>query len=269
MKISAVVHTYNEAYHITDCIKSIDFADEVVVVDNESTDNTVQLAKAAGAKIESFAGHHGYPEPARGFGLTCLKGEWVFILDADERVSEELAEEINSIVNAAKCKDGYWVPIRNYHFGRWLKHGKLYPDLHLRFFKRAKGYYSEVGLHRGIVVDGPVERLKHDIFHYSYRDIAHYFQKLNTYTTVEAKRMIEQKRRPTGYDILIKPCHRFIKAFIFQGGYKDGIEGWLFHSFSALYVLVSELKLWEYYQKQGERLPVLSTLFKRKKKTRK
>lgn len=266
MKISAVVHTYNEAHHIEACIQSLAFADEVVVVDNESTDNTVALAKAAGARIETFEGHHGYPEPARVFGLTCLKGEWVFILDADERVSEELAEEIKSIISQPTSLDGYWVPIRNYHFGRWLKHGKLYPDLHLRFFKRAKGGYPEVGLHRGIVVDGQVGTLKKDIIHYSYRDISHYFQKLNTYTSVEADRIVEQGRKPTGYDILIKPLHRFIKAYIFQAGFKDGLEGWLFHQFSALYVMVSEIKAWEFYKNRGERLPVLSTLFSRRRK---
>ncbi len=266
MTISAVVHTYNEAYHIEACLKSLSFADEVVVVDNESTDNTVALAREAGARIETFRGHHGYPEPARVFGLSCLTGDWVFILDADERVTEELAREIKTVAAQPAAADGYWVPIRNYHFGKWLQHGNLYPDLHLRFFKRQKGGYPEVGLHRGIVVDGSVERLQHDILHYSYRNIAHYFQKLNTYTTVEAQRLLEKQHHPTGYDLLIKPLHRFIKAFLFQGGFKDGAEGWMFHSFSALYVLVTELKVWEAYQQQGQLLPVLRTLFKRAKK---
>ncbi len=266
MTISAVVHTYNETYHIEACLKSLSFADEVVVVDNESTDNTVALARAAGARIETFVGHHGYPEPARVFGLTCLTGDWVFILDADERVTPELAQDLKAIAARTDAADGYWVPIRNYHFGKWLKHGNLYPDLHLRFFKRLQGGYPEVGLHRGIVVDGPQERLYHDILHYSYRDIAHYFRKLNTYTTVEAKRLLEKGHRPAGYDLMIKPWHRFMKAFIFQGGFKDGVEGWMFHSFSALYVLLSELKVWEAYQQQGQTLPVLTTLFKRNRK---
>jgi len=266
VKISAVVHTHNEAYNIEDCIKSLSFVDEVVVVDNESTDHTVPLAQAAGARIEHFEGYYGYPEPARVFGLTCLKSEWVFILDADERVSAELAEEIRTVVNQADSADGYLVPIRNIHFGRWLKHGKLYPDLHLRLFKRAKGGYPEVGLHRGIVVDGQVGRLQKDIIHYSYRDISHYFQKLNTYTSAEAERIVEQGRKPTGYDILIKPWHRFIKAYFFQGGFKDGLEGWLYQQFSAFYVLVSEIKAWEIYKNQGQRLPILKTLFSRRRK---
>lgn len=266
MNLSVVIHTYNEAHHIVDCINSARFADEVVVVDNESTDNTVSLARANGARIETFSGYHGYPEPARVYGLTCLKGDWVFILDADERISPELAEEIQKIIKQQHAADGYLIPIRNFHFGRWLKHGNLYPDLHLRFFKRSKGGYPEVGLHRGIVVNGKVEALTLDILHFSYRDITHYFQKLNTYTTVEAERLVEKQHQPTGYDIVIKPWHRFIKAYVFQGGFKDGLEGWLFHMFSAFYVMVSEVKAWEQYQNQGKRLPVFSTLFKRQRK---
>lgn len=266
--LSAVVHTYNEAHNIQACIESLHFADEIVVVDNESTDNTVALAKAAGARIEHFKGYHGYPEPARVYGLTCLTGEWVVILDADERVTPELADEIKNSIGQDDSTAGYLVPIKNYHFGRWLKHGNLYPDRHLRLFKRQLGGYPEVGLHRGIVVNGPVKELMQPIEHYSYRDIAHYFQKLNTYTTVEAKRLLDNHHRPTGYDMLIKPWHRFFKAYFFQGGFKDGLPGWLYHSFSAFYVLVTELKVWEHYQQQGESLPVLTTLLTRKKKRR-
>lgn len=269
MKLSAVVHTLNEEHNIEACLKTLSFADEIVVVDNESTDNTVSIAKACGARIEVFTEHYGYPEPARVFGLSKLKGDWVFILDADERVTTELADEIINVINDPASVDGYWVPIRNYHFGRWLKHGKLYPDLHMRFFKREKGGYPEVGLHRGIVVDGTVEQVKHDILHYSYKNIEHYFQKLNIYTTAEGKRIVEQKRLPTGYDVFIKPLHRFLKSYIVQGGMRDGLEGYMFHLFSALYVFISELKAWELYRQQGKTLPMLKTLFSRKRKAKK
>jgi glycosyltransferase involved in cell wall biosynthesis len=264
MTISAVVHTYNEEKNLPDCLATLSFADEIVVVDNDSTDSTVTVAQKAGAKVVHFHGQHGYPEPARVFGLTQLKGDWVFILDADERVTPELEQALLRLKDDPNALPGYWVPIRNYHFGQWLKHGKLYPDLHMRFFKRAHGSYPEVGLHRGIQVEGETGQLRGDILHFSYRDIQHYFQKFNTYTTVEAKRLKEQQHRPTGYSLLLKPIHRFLKAYIFQGGILDGLPGLLFHSFSAAYIFSSELKTWEYWKEQGDVLPVLSTLLKRK-----
>ncbi|MCK5242445.1 glycosyltransferase family 2 protein [bacterium] len=264
MTITAVVHTYNEEKNLPDCLESLRFADEIVVVDNDSTDQTVAIAQTTGARVVYYHGYYGYPEPARVFGLTQLQGDWVFILDADERITPELQKTLLQLKDDSQAKAGYWVGIRNYHFGRWLKHGKLYPDLHLRFFRRELGSYPEVGLHRGIQVDGETDRLQGDILHFSYRDIQHYFQKFNTYTSVEAKRLITQQHRPTGYDILLKPIHRFLKAYLFQGGILDGLPGLLFHCFSAAYIFSSEAKVWEYWKQQGEILPVLQTLLKRK-----
>ncbi|MBN1596623.1 glycosyltransferase family 2 protein [candidate division FCPU426 bacterium] len=264
MKISAVVHTYNEEQNIQACLETLNFADEVVVVDNDSTDATVALARAAGARVVNFPGPCGYPEPARVFGLAQLRMDWVFILDADERVSPELQAELLACKDDPNSLAGYWVPIRNYHFGRWLKRGGLYPDWHLRFFRRAAGSYPEVGLHRGVKVQGPTGHLRGHIAHYSYRSIEHYFDKFNTYTTLEARRIIARQRRPNGYALVTKPLHRFCKAYVLQGGFRDGLPGFLFHCFSAAYVFCSELKVWHHYQQQGERLPVLTTLWKRK-----
>jgi len=265
MKISAVVHTYNEESNIQACLETLTFADEIVVVDNDSTDRTVALAEAAGARVVHFHGHQGYLEPVRAFGLSQLRFEWVFILDADERVTPELRAALLKIKSDPQVCNGYWIPVRNYHFGRWLRHGGLYPDLHLRFFKRDMGSYPELGLHRGIHVKGSTSRISGDILHYSYRNIHHYFEKLNTYTTIEAQRIVEQGRRPTGYDLLLKPLHRFFKAYLFQAGFLDGMPGFLFHLFSAAYIFSSEVKAWDNFRQQGEKLPVFSTLCKRKK----
>jgi len=264
--ISAVVHTYNEEHNLPDCLASLNFADEIVVIDNESTDRTVELARAAGVRVATFQGHYGYPEPARVFGLTQLTGEWVFILDADERVTPELGAELRRLAQASRAKDGYWVPIRNFHFGRWLRHGGLYPDLHLRFFRREKGGYPEVGLHRGIHVNGETGRAAGDILHYSYRNLEHYFEKFDRYTTAEAERIVERGRRPTGYELIIKPVHRWMKSYVFQGGFKDGIQGFLYHAFSAMYVFVSEVKAWDLHRQKGRVLPILPTLLSRKRK---
>ncbi|MEW6517487.1 MAG: glycosyltransferase family 2 protein [candidate division FCPU426 bacterium] len=263
MTISAVVHTYNEERNLPDCLASLAFCDEIVVVDNESTDRTVELARAAGARVAVFSGRHGYPEPARVFGLAQLTQDWVLIVDADERVTPELRDELRRLDSDPGACDGYWVPIRNYHFGRWLRHGGLYPDLHLRFFRRGKGGYPEVGLHRGVAVDGPQGNLTGDLLHFSYRNLAHYFGKFNAYTDAEAERIVAQGRRPGGYDLLLKPWHRWLKAYVFKAGFRDGLAGFLFHAFSAAYVFASELKAWETFSARGEKLPVLATLFSR------
>ncbi len=264
-RISAVVHTYNEAHNIEACLATLGFADEIVVVDNESTDNTVALAKKAGAKLRYFREHYGYPEPARVYGLSQLTGDWVFILDADERATPELAQELTRLSQDPHALAGYWVPIKNFHFGQWLRHGGLYPDLHLRFFKRALGGYPEVGIHRGVKVQGPVGRVQGDILHYSYRNLEHYFEKFDRYTTAEAERIVAQGRKPTGYDLVLKPVHRFTKSYLNKRGILDGLPGFLFHVFSAAYIFASELKAWDAYRQKGETLPVGSTLFKRKK----
>lgn len=266
MRISGVVHTYNEAANLPACLDSLGFVDELVVIDNESTDRTVELARAKGATVHTFAGHHGYPEPARAFGLTQLTGDWVLILDADERISPELKASILAAARDPHALPGYWLPIKNFHFGRWLKHGGLYPDLHLRFFRRARGGYPEVGLHRGIQVDGPTGKLSGDILHTSYRDLAHYFEKFNTYTRVEAERLVAQGQRPTGYSLVFKPLHRFVKNYLFRGGFLDGLPGLLFHAFSSAYVFASEAKAWDLFRQQGEVLPIASTLFTRRGK---
>jgi glycosyltransferase involved in cell wall biosynthesis len=263
--ISAVVHAYNEERNLPACLASLKFADEIVVIDNESTDRTAALARAAGARVVTFRGRYGYPEPARVFGLSQLRGEWVFILDADERATPELGAELRRLAADPAAGDGYWVPIRNFHFGRWLRHGGLYPDLHLRFFRRGRGGYPEVGLHRGIRVPGETGCAGADILHYSYRDLEHYFEKFDRYTTVEAERIVAAGRRPAGYDLILKPVHRFLKSYVFGGGWLDGQAGFLFHVFSAAYVFVSEAKAWDEYRRRGETLPVGRTLLKRKK----
>jgi glycosyltransferase involved in cell wall biosynthesis len=262
--ISAVVHTRNEERHLPACLQTLGFADEVVVVDNESTDATVALAKKAGARVLHFPGDFGYPEPARVFGLSRLRGEWVFILDADERATPELARELLALARAPEGHDGYLVPIKNFHFGKWLRHGGLYPDLHLRFFRRARGGYPEVGIHRGIRVEGSVGRVTGDILHYSYRNLEHYFEKFDRYTTAEAERILAQGRKPTGYDLLLKPLHRFVKNYLARGGFQDGLPGFLYHIFSSAYIFLSELKAWDACRQRGEVLPVGSTLLKRK-----
>lgn len=267
-RISAVVHTYNEERNLPECLAGLDFADEIVVVDNESTDATVEIARRAGARVAAFAGRHGYPEPARAFGLTQLTGDWVLILDADERVSPALAEELRAKADAPAAADGFWVPIRNFHFGRWMKHGGLYPDLHLRFFRRGRGSYPEVGLHRGLQVDGPTGRARGDILHFSYRDLSHYFEKFDRYTTVEAERIVAEGRRPTGYDLVLKPVHRFLKNYLGRGGFLDGLPGFLFHTFSAVYIFASEAKAWDEHRRRGEVLPVGRTLFTRRSRAR-
>lgn len=263
--ISVVIHARNEEHNLPACLAGLEFADEIVVVDNESTDRTAEIARTAGARVETFRGNYGYPEPARVFGLTLLSGDWVFILDADERATPELGQELQRLAADPQALDGYLIAIRNYHFGRWLKFGGLYPDWHLRFFRRGRGGYPEVGLHRGIRVQGQVGRAAGDILHYSYRNLEHYFEKFNRYTTIEAGRIMAAGRRPTGYDLVLKPVHRWFKSYVGKGGFRDGLAGFLFHTFSAAYVFASEAKAWEHYAKKGQTLRVLTTLFKRSK----
>lgn len=253
LALSVVVITKNEEKNIETCLKSVHgWADEIIVVDDESTDATVKLAQPYASKIfhrkMDVEGSH------RNWAYTQAKNEWILSLDADESVTEELKQEIGETLSKGPAFNGYSIPRRNYIGNYWIKYGGQYPAGQLRFFRKNKFKYEEVEVHPRGFLEGDAGHLTKDIIHKSYRDFAHYLAKLNGQTTLEAKKWIQTNRNMTFGKTLWRTIDRFPRAYLRKKGYKDGFIGFMVALFGSLYQIVSYAKYWEMKQrglKQG------------------
>ncbi len=263
-KISVVLLTRNEEAMITDCLKSVSWADEVVVVDSGSTDRTVSLC--CRPKVRVF--NHpwcGFGKQ-RDFAVKMTRFPWVLSLDADERVSAELAEEIKKTLAHAAPETAYRIPFKNILMGTWLRHGGMYPDTHLRLFHKKYGRFNHNPVHESIEIKGQEVELQAPMIHLVSRDLAHYIEKLNRYTDSEAAILFKNQVSPTGYDLFVKPKIRFFNSYVSRRGFLDGVPGFIYAFLRSLYFFLVYVKL---YEKRGWRpsaVKILLTLFHRNKK---
>lgn len=241
--ISVVIITKNEAQNIMGCLESICWAKEIIVVDDFSIDETVTLAEKFTNKIfkrkMEVEGSH------RNYAYSLATNEWVLSLDADERASLQLKEEIIKILNTGTDCNVFSIPIRNYIGGYWIRWGGWYPAYKDRLFRRGHFRYEEVGVHPRVFYDGKCERLKGDIIHYSYKNIGEFVESLNNQTTKEAQKWITTGRKMSLGKALWRSADRFIRTFVIKKGYRDGFIG-LFVAYSAaIYQFLSYAKYWE------------------------
>ena len=242
-KISVVVITRNEEVNIAECLKSARWADELIVVDDRSLDRTVEIARQFTGKVfirrMENEGRH------RNWAYQQAVGDWVLSLDADERVSPELAEEIRKVLEKGEEYTGYAIPIRTYIGKRWIRYGGWYPAGKLRLFKRGKFRYEESEVHPRIFLEGKSCLLNNDIIHYGYRNLEHFFAGLNAQTTKEAEKWFREKRKITFFTLCRKMLDRFLRRFLIKRGYKDGFMGIIIASADSLYQFFSYAKYWE------------------------
>lgn len=241
--LSVIVITLNEERHIAACLESVAWADEIIVVDAESKDETVAIARRFTARvfIEKFRGYSGQ----KNFALAQARGEWVLWLDADERVTPELAEEIRRTIAAAPAATGFEMPRKAYFLGRWIKHCGWYPGYVLRLFRRERGRFDDREVHETLLLDGEKGRLRGDLDHYTDDSVEHYFWKFNRYTTLAAEELAGRGRRAGMFSILMRPLHAFLKMYIFKRGFLDGLPGLMLCLLSASYVTAKYAKLAE------------------------
>lgn len=225
VKLTAIVLTYNEAVHIQDCIETLRFADEILVFDSFSTDKTVELAKEAGARILQRA-FDNYPGQ-RNAALEAVKAEseWVLFVDADERVTPELAAEIPDVIQ----KPGYagWrIPRYNYIFGKLTRYTGWYPDYQTRLLRVGAAQYDPARqVHELVILDGDEGTLSSHFIHYNYRDTAQFASKQRKYTAYDARILYEQGIRPKPQNYVLQPWRQFWWRFIILDGYRDGFHG--------------------------------------------
>jgi len=247
--LSVITVTLNEERNIAACLASVRWANELIVVDSGSTDRTIEIAKQYASSVLTVE-WQGYGA-TKNYALDQASGEWVLWLDADERVTPELAEEIKSVIaRQDDRKAGYTVARRAYFLGRWIKHCGWYPSRVTRLFRRTQGRFSESKVHERLIVQGTVGELRNDMLHYTDPDLGHYFEKFNRYTSLAADDMLMAGRRFSLLDLLVRPSFLFVKMYFLRLGLLDGLHGFILCVVSSAYVFVKYAKLWELQRKQ-------------------
>jgi glycosyltransferase involved in cell wall biosynthesis len=231
----------NEERNIIDAISSVNFASQIVVADTGSQDRTIELARQAGAEVHSIR-FDGYGS-SKNRALEFARHEWIFSLDADERVSPELAQSIMKAIESDPQFDGYAVSRLAYFLGKPIRHSAWYPDYILRLFKNGKGRFDGRLVHESIHVDGSIGKLDGLLYHYSYRDLESYLEKMNIYSSMNAEELHRRGKSGRLWDIIIHPPATFLKMYIFKAGFLDGYHGLLLAALSSFHVLVKYAKL--------------------------
>jgi glycosyltransferase involved in cell wall biosynthesis len=250
VKISAVIITHNEERNIEDAIRSVSWADEVLVVDSESTDRTRELAESLGAsvRINPWPGFSRQKQ----FAVYHAANDWVFSLDADERVSESLKAEIARVFDNGVSAEGYKIPRLSYYMGRAIKHGGWYPDLQLRLFDRRKGKWNGAVIHESVQMEpgASVRNLSGDILHYSVESAEHHNRMIaERYAPLGAQRMYEMGRRSSPLKAVFSAWFAFIRAYFLKAGFLDGLAGFCIAYFSAHHAFMKHLMLIELQRK--------------------
>jgi glycosyltransferase involved in cell wall biosynthesis len=248
VKISAAIIARNESENIPDAIKSLDFVDQIVVADTGSADDTMEIARNLGAEVHrvEFEGFGKTKNKALGY----CSGDWILFIDADERVTPELAKQIKNIDCSNNAPAGFEINRLTYFLGKPIRHSGWYPDYILRFFKRGNGRFTSNLVHEQVAVEGPVHKLDGLLLHYSYKDIEQYLDKMNEYSSLSAREMHEKGKRFNPLDPLIRPGLIFIKMFIFKAGFLDGFHGFILAVLSSYHVFIKYIKLFRLRTKQ-------------------
>ena len=255
IKLSVILITRNEEKNIRSCLESVKWADEIVVIDQSSTDRTVEISKEYTDRVFVVEAK-GYCEPDRMVAIAKARGEWILYIDADERVSPELKEEIlMTISSCQRIHNCYYLPRKNYFLGKWIKGCGWYPGYILRLFKKGTVVFSDQ-IHQDGTTEEECGLLRNDLIHLSYQNLEHYFEKFNRYTSRLAQERYERGARASilnfWVSFLFKPLSFFLRSYFLQQGWKDGFQGFFICFSSGLVTFVTYVKLWE-LQKAGKR----------------
>ena len=247
--VSVTIITLNESAHIAAAIDSAAWAEEIVVVDAGSTDDTVARARAKGARVFSRE-WTGYIDQ-KNHAATLASHDWIFSLDADERITPALAAEIRQLLHEEPARRGYRVPRVTFHLGRWIRTTDFYPDFQTRLYDRRAARWRGKYVHESVQVDGGAGHLTSELQHYSYRDLADHLDRINRYSTLAARQMHEAGRRAGLLDILLHPPAAFVRNYLVRRGFADGTTGLVLSLVNAYSVFLKFAKLWELQNAQS------------------
>ena len=241
--VTVTIITKNEADHIAAAIDSAAWADEIVVVDSHSTDETVAIARAKGVRV-AVRDWTGWVDQ-KNFAASLASHDWIFSLDADERVPLALAEEIRRVIAGPSPRSAYRVPRITFHLGRWVRTTDWYPDDQLRLYDRRTAEWTGGYVHEGVTVRGSVGQLRGELQHYAFRDIADHLETIDRYTTYAARQMHESGRHASALQLAFHPPLAFLRNYILRGGLRDGAVGFVVSVLNSYYVFLKFAKLWE------------------------
>ncbi len=243
-QLSVVIITYNEQQNIQACLDSVRWADEIVVVDCFSTDDTVKACLEYTQKVFQR------PWPGYGmqknFGIEQATYEWILILDADERITEMLRDEIKEMMSQENMESvGYHIPRRNFWYGKWIRWAGMYPDYQLRLFKKSAGRYNDVAVHENLILNGPTAHLNNSMDHFTERLVSDHFKKFSRYTSYAAVEKAKARKNVFWTDLIFNHIATFLKSFCVRQGFREGVHGVIIGVFAAMYTFVKYAKLWE------------------------
>ncbi len=245
MKISASIIVYNEEENIAELCESLEWADEIVIVDSSSTDRTVEVAKKFTGKVFQHE-FKGYKDKHQ-FADAQTTGDWIFWIDADERVTPELRESISQLRmrDADGLAEGFRMARKTFYLGRWIRFCGWYPDYQMRLYRKSTSFWDGVSPHETARVDGKVDTLSGELLHYTKRDLSDHHRVLERYASLAAKYKVEHGGKAGASSIFFGPIGAFLRTFILKQGFRDGIRGLIISMFTAYGVFLKTAKVWE------------------------
>jgi len=239
---------HNEVDHLRELLPQLLWADEIIYVDCESQDNSIEVAKIHGCRVFSRPNNKNL-NVNKSYAIEQANNDWVFYMDPDERVSESLGNEIKQLKKDT-INSAFKLNRRNHCFGVWLRYGSQYPDEQVRLFFKKSAKFPKKHVHEKLFVDGKIGKLKNDLHHFPYLNISQFLKKFDFYTGIEASYLKDSGINITIFNtikfLLLKPLPRFIRRYFLKGGFRDGLPGLFFAIFDALNFVVRYFKLWEY-----------------------
>lgn len=262
-KISACIVCFNEKANIRECLESVKWCDEIIVVDSGSTDGTVKICREYTERVihhkwpgfvkqKNYALSLACPEPVSGSVAT---NDWVISIDADEIVSAELQTEIKELWEKGEPENysGFYVPRKTFYLGKWIMHGGWYPDYKLRIFKKSQGKWDGIDPHDKVVLSaGETKKLKHPLIHKNYLNLSDQLRTINSFSSTNAKALLEAGKKFSLFSLIFRPPIKFIETYFFKFGFLDGLAGLIISINSAFYVFNKYAKMWEAKREKKE-----------------
>ena len=242
LPLSVVIVTKNEERNIEAALQSVSRFSETIIIDDFSTDSTISIAHKYTDNIFQIK-WQGYARQKQS-GIDKTSMPWVLVLDADERVTEELADEIRTAIESS-ANNAYYIPRKNFFLGRWIRHGGWWPDYTLRLFKKDSAYMEQREVHEKIIARGKTAYCKNPMEHYTYTEISDYIKKMDVYSSLAAAEMHQKGVSAGFYQLMLKPPVTFLRMFLFQQGFRDGFHGFILAVLYSFYTFLKYLKLWE------------------------
>ena len=249
LALSVVIIAKDEAQNIAGALESVTWVDDIVVVDSGSSDDTISIARQYTDRVTSreWTGYGSQKNYATGLAAH----DWVLSLDADERVSDDLAQEIEVIMRGVPSVQGYRIPRTTRYLGRWIRSTDWYPDRQLRLYDRRVARWNTRFVHESVNVDGRVGTLRGELLHHAYRGISHHLATIDRYTALSVKQMVSEHQRTGWLELICHPPLSFLRNYIWRRGFRDGLPGFIVSLMNAYYVFLKFAKLWEHQRQDS------------------